>query len=78
MDRKAVNYESHSIRSESVVQHVNEACSRETSQAPPTEMRISANNLNITLKFAEKPNGLIQESVLRVLVNSYKARVIPQ
>lgn len=61
-----------------VIESIHDACSRETPLAPPNEIRMSANNLEVTLRFAEKPNSDIQESVLRVLVGSYKARVVSQ
>ena len=60
-----------------IIESIQDACSHETMAAPPTEIRMSSNNMEVTLRFAEKPNGDIQESVLRVLVGSYKARVVP-
>ena len=47
---------------------------------PPetSEIKILINNLNVTLKFAEKPKSEIQNNVLRMLVSSYKLRITAQ
>ena len=79
MDRKQINGEqsiSGFDNTESIIQRINNACCKDVIQALPTEIQMKANNLNVTLRFAEKPNSDIQESVLRVLVGSYKARVV--
>lgn len=38
-------------------------------------IKITVNNLNVTLRFAEKPKSEIQDIVLQVLVSSYKSRI---
>ncbi len=39
------------------------------------EIKITVNNFNVTLRFAEKPKSEIQDIVLQVLVSSYKSRI---
>ncbi len=38
-------------------------------------IKITVNNFNVTLRFAEKPKSEIQDIVLQVLVSSYKSRI---
>lgn len=47
-------------------------------QPETAEVKILINNLNVTLKFVEKPKSEIQQNVLRMLVSSYKLRITSQ
>lgn len=42
----------------------------------PVEMKMNANNLNVTLRFQENPNVHIHDPILQVLISSYKERVV--
>jgi len=39
------------------------------------EQKISVNNINVILKFADKPNDNIQDQTLNILINSYQSRI---
>ncbi len=39
------------------------------------EIKLSMNNLNVTLRFAEQPKDEVEDNVLRVLINCYESRI---
>lgn len=43
-----------------------------------TEYKISINNVNLVLKFAEKPSSTTQDQVMGILIDSYKSRIMAQ
>jgi hypothetical protein len=42
------------------------------------EHRTKINNINVTIKFSDKPNRDTQDQILEILMKSYESRVISQ
>lgn len=43
-----------------------------------SEHRAKINNINMTIKFLDKPNRDTQDQILEILMKSYESRVISQ